>query len=93
MDGPKTAIASWRTDATVLNLTIALGIIAAFLVGAGILAYVAVTRGRYHEQAVQKVPKKELIPATSGDSTPIQKKSVPPKKKHTPAEQQDNTAT
>ena len=89
MDKPKTAIASWRTDSTVLNLTIALGIIAAFLAGAGILAYVAVTRSRLHEQVARKVPKKEQF---AGSESPMQvkKKSVPPKKKsEEPAEDSD----
>ncbi len=45
MDKPKTAIASWRTDSTVLYLTIALGIIAV-LVAAAIIAFTAVGRNR-----------------------------------------------
>jgi hypothetical protein len=47
MDKPKTAIASWRTDSTVLYLTIALGIIAVLVAGA-IIAFAAVGRGREH---------------------------------------------
>ena len=47
MDKPKTAIASWRTDSTVLYLTIALGIIAILVAGA-IIAFAAVGRGREH---------------------------------------------
>lgn len=90
MDKPKTVIAAWRTDATILNLTIALGIIAAFLAGAGILAYVAMTRSRFHDQEVKKVPKKEQFKADSESSTPVKKKSVPLKKKtEEPAEDSD----
>lgn len=47
MDKPKTAIASWRTDSTVLYLTIALGIIAVLVAGA-IIAFAVVGRGREH---------------------------------------------
>ena len=45
MDRAKTAIASWRTDSTVLYLTIAAGIIA-ILVAAAIIAFAVVGRGR-----------------------------------------------
>jgi heme/copper-type cytochrome/quinol oxidase subunit 2 len=38
MDKPKTAIASWRTDSTVLYVTIAIGVIAV-LVAAGIIGF------------------------------------------------------
>jgi hypothetical protein len=47
MDKPMTAIASWRTDSTVLYLTIGLGIIAVLVAGA-IIAFVVVGRGREH---------------------------------------------
>jgi hypothetical protein len=59
MDGPKSAIASWRTDATVLNLTIILGIIAAFLIAGGILAYAALGRRKTYSQPTQTVPPRE----------------------------------
>ncbi|MGD0177919.1 MAG: hypothetical protein ABSC50_13960, partial [Candidatus Bathyarchaeia archaeon] len=45
MDKPKTAIASWRTDSTVLYLTIAIGVIAV-LVAAAIIAFSAAGRKR-----------------------------------------------
>ena len=44
MDSPKTAIASWGTDSTVLNLTIAVCIIAALLIAGSILAYAVLNR-------------------------------------------------
>lgn len=47
MDKPRTAIASWRTDPTVLYLTVALGILAA-VVAVAIVAFVA--RGRSTQQ-------------------------------------------
>ncbi|MGA8903529.1 MAG: hypothetical protein WB661_00800 [Candidatus Bathyarchaeia archaeon] len=45
MDKPKTAIASWRTDSTVLYLTIAIGVIAV-LVAAAIIAFSSAGRKR-----------------------------------------------
>jgi hypothetical protein len=47
VDKPKTVVASWRTDSTVLYLTIALGVIAALLV-VGIVAFVVTGRGRHN---------------------------------------------
>ncbi len=58
MDKPKTAIATWRTDSTVLYLTIALGVIAA-LVAVGIIAFVARGRGPQPASASQAPPKKK----------------------------------
>jgi hypothetical protein len=49
MDGPKNVIATWRTDPTVLYLTIAAIIIAAVLIVAGVIVFVA--RGRSGTQA------------------------------------------
>ncbi len=46
VDKAKTVVASWRTDSTVLYLTIALGVIAALLV-VGIVAFVVTGRGRH----------------------------------------------
>jgi len=80
MDKPKTVIASWGTDATMLNMTIALGIIAAFLAGAGILAYVAVTRKQFQKQELAKAPKKTMS-GLGPESAAVEKKSVPLKKK------------
>lgn len=89
MDKPKTVIASWRTDPTILNLTIALGIIAAFLAAAGIIAYVALSRTRYRQQAVPLVPKKATDQATT-EIQPVRKRSTPPKKKPTPTTEDTN---
>ncbi len=58
MGKAKTAIASWRTDPTVLYLTIALGIIAA-LVAVGIIAFVARGRGAQPAPIAQTPPKKK----------------------------------
>ena len=81
MDKPKAVIASWRSDPTVLNLTIALVIIAVFLAGAGIVAYVAVSRKRFSQRALTIAPAKTQA-AMAPSSPPLAKqKSVPLKKK------------
>jgi hypothetical protein len=49
MDGPKNVIATWRTDSTVLYLTIGAIIVAAVLIVAGLIVFVA--RGRSSTQA------------------------------------------
>jgi len=49
MNGPKNAIATWRSDATVLYLTIAAIVVAALLIVAGAVAFLA--RGRGGTQA------------------------------------------
>jgi hypothetical protein len=83
MDKPRTVIASWRTDPTVLNLTIALGIIAAFLIAAGLLAFVALGRRNSRFQPAVTPPAQELKPVqTSDTSTPPPKKLL--KKKEVP---------
>ena len=57
MDRAKTAIASWRTDSTVLYLTIAAGVIA-ILVAAAIIAFAVVGRGRAeHSSEIQSTHK------------------------------------
>lgn len=45
MDGPKNAIATWRTDPTVLYLTIGAVIVAALLIVAGLIAFMSRSRG------------------------------------------------
>jgi len=45
MDGPKNVVATWRTDSTVLYLTIAAIIVAAVLIVAGAIAFIARGRG------------------------------------------------
>lgn len=49
MDGPKNVVATWRTDATVLYLTIGAIIVAAVLIIAGVIAFLA--RGRSGTQS------------------------------------------
>jgi hypothetical protein len=93
MDGPKTAIATWRTDSSVLNLTIALGIIAVFLIGAGMLAYVAVRRRGFQSQSLKQAPTKTTPASTSVTQTvqtPV-KKETAPQKKEVPQETSEST--
>jgi len=45
MNGPKNVVATWRTDSTVLYLTIAAIIIAAVLILTGVIAFIARGRG------------------------------------------------
>ncbi len=90
MDRAKTVIASWRSDPTVLNLTIALGIIAAFLAGAGILAYVALNRTRFG-QLLNRFPKKqEYVPPAAPSK--VTKKSLPLRRKRVPNEEQEESS-
>jgi hypothetical protein len=81
MDKPKAVIASWRSDPTVLNLTIALVIIAVFLAGAGIVAYVAVSRKRFSQQALTIAPAKTQAATAPSSPHPAKQKFVPLKKK------------
>ena len=80
MDKPKTVIASWRTDSTVLYLTIALGVVAALLVVAGIIVYFAPGRGRF--QGLRPSPGSGRF--TPASETPAKTKSLPLKKRPTP---------
>jgi uncharacterized membrane protein SpoIIM required for sporulation len=57
MNGPMNVIATWRTDSTVLYLTIAAVIIAALLIVGGVIAFVA--RGRRSTQAPPPQPTKQ----------------------------------
>ncbi len=61
MNRPMTAIASWRTDSTVLYLTIAAGIIA-ILVAAAIIAFAVAGRGRDGNSPNPKVTQSEPTP-------------------------------
>jgi len=88
MDRPKTAIASWRTDETVLNLTVALGIIAAFLIAGEILAYVLLERRSPNPKFSTAPPVQEHTPATATDASQPRKKTTALKKKTS-----ENTST
>ena len=60
MDGPKNVVATWRTDSTVLYLTIAAVIVAAVLIVAGLIAFIA--RGRGGRQAPPPQPPAAAAP-------------------------------
>ncbi len=86
VDRSKTVIASWGTDPTVLNLTIALGIIAAFLIAGGIIAYAVLNRRTYRTQPAYATQLHGYTPANYSDSPPPPKKTNAIKKKLPPAE-------
>ena len=56
MDGPKSVVATWGTDATVLYLTIAAVIVAAVLIIAGVIAFMARGRRTNQPQMVTQNP-------------------------------------
>jgi hypothetical protein len=58
MDGPKNVVATWRTDSTVLYLTIAAVIVAALLIAGGVIAFLA--RGRGSTQAPPPQPSAQM---------------------------------
>ena len=60
MNGPTNVVANWRTDSTVLYLTIAAVIIAAVLIVVGVVAFVARGRGN-----TQTPPPQTIQPAPS----------------------------
>jgi hypothetical protein len=100
VDRPKTAIASWGTDPTLLNLTIALGIIAAFLIAGGIIAYAVLNRRAYRTQPAYVMQPQGYTPANYSDSPPPTKKATTTtttttttKKKTPAAEPTEPTAT
>ena len=82
---PKTVIATWGTDPTVLNLTIALGMIAAFLIAGVALAYVVLNRSSRPQPAHAMQPR-VYTPANQSDTSPPLKKTTTTKKKPPTAE-------
>ncbi len=60
MDRSKTVTATWRTDPTVLYLTIVLGVIAAIIAVAGITAYVRSSRSQPPTQTSATPPRQNL---------------------------------
>lgn len=92
MDKAKTVIASWRTDSTVRDWTIALGIVAAVLIAAGVIAYVALnSRNRYNQGGLKPVPESTLAPAVAQNQpVPAKKRTTTPTKKPTPPAEDTN---
>jgi hypothetical protein len=99
MDKPKMVIGSWRTDSTVLDWTIALGIIGVFLIAVAILVFAVLSRRGSQVQPVYygtpPAPQQQLQPAptppTSTTTTTPQRRRVA-RKKETETEQ-DTSAT
>jgi len=92
MDGPKTVIASWGTDSTVLNLTIALGIIAAFLIAGGLLAYALLNRKTNSTQPMYVMQPQAYTPANYSTPQPPPRKRASIRKPP-PAEPTEPTTT
>ena len=96
MDGPKNVIATWRTDPTVLYLTIAAIVIAAVLILAG--AFIFASRGRGNTQApptqtqaVQTPPAQP--PATASTPQPNEPTSAHRTEHHRRKPSTDKTTT
>jgi hypothetical protein len=90
IDRPKMVIASWGTDSTVLNLTVDLGIIAAFLITGGVLAYAVLNRRNHRPLHAYTMQPQSIAPASQSDSPPP-KKTTAIKKKPTSAPQTEHT--
>lgn len=76
MDSPHAVTAVWKTDNTILYATIALSIVAAFVLGIG-LAAVAITRLPRAKPVPAPAPPKPVAPA----ETPPEELKTPPAKK------------
>jgi hypothetical protein len=70
MDRAKTVIATWRSDPTVLNLTIALGVVAAFVIAGSILAYALLGRRNSSPQPVATVQQQAQTRSQTDQPTP-----------------------
>lgn len=86
VDGPKTVIASWRSDPTVLNFTIIAGVIIAVLIVAAVVAYAALGRRRNNTwrampPAQQPALKPVQVPSETPASKPMITDASPIKKK------------
>ncbi len=91
MDKPRTVLAGWRTDSTVLNYTIAGGSIGAFLVGVALTAVVFRARGGgMGSKPLPPTPSKRF---TEPESAAIPKKKRAPLKKATPPIEEPEAAT
>lgn len=69
MDGPKNVIATWRTDPTVLYLTIAAVIVAALLIVGGFIAFLARGRGATQAPPAQYTTHKNTSDASTHDQS------------------------
>jgi len=82
MDGPKNVIATWRTDSTVLYLTIAAVIVAALLIAGGLIAFLG--RGRGNTRTVQQT-------STTSNTSPQNQSSTAQRTDH--RKKTENTET
>ena len=84
MDGPKNVIATWRTDSTVLYLTVAVAIIAALVIVGAIVALLVKGRGS-NIQPPATPPSTSTTMATPSSTTsmaPHDESTVPKKTEH-----------
>jgi len=82
MDGAKNVIATWRTDSTVLYLTIAAVIVAALLIAGGLIAFLG--RGRGNTRTVQQT-------STTSNTSPQNQSSTAQRTDH--RKKTENTET
>lgn len=88
MDSPNSVTAVWRTDSTILYATIALGILAAFILGVG-LAMLAITRLR--TKLVRPSPAPQPKPVATVEPVPEKLKKAPTRKRVKPAPKTDGS--
>ena len=79
MDGPKNVVATWRTDSTVLYLTIAAAIIAALLIVGGLIIFLG--RGRGSMQAPPPSPY-PTAPTNTSNTPPHDQSSTTHRTEH-----------
>jgi hypothetical protein len=95
MNGPKEVIATWRTDSTVLYLTIAAAIIAALLIVGAIVALLV--RGRGSSMQPPPTPpspvQKTMTDTGPHDDSAAAKKTIHHRKKPTPEPTPEGTET
>jgi hypothetical protein len=99
VDSPKTVIASWRSDPTVLNYTIIAGVIIAVLIVAAVVAYAALGRRRNNSWRATPPPQQPAlkpvqVPNESPASKPMITDASPVKKmKEVPHSQEPEADT
>lgn len=92
MDGPKTAIATWRSDPTILYLTIGAAILTVALIGTAVLAYLTSNRNRNPQRTTALVPTRTET-VTSSPQTPAKQRTVPLRGKQATHQTQQTTET
>jgi hypothetical protein len=87
MDRPKTVVATWRSDATVLNMTIIASVIAAVLIVVAVVAFLTMSRRRNPpNKYVAQYQQPSLHPGIYSPSATQETKPKPVPKKKAPPE-------